>query len=257
MNRPNYRNAQSRVMLEEMDDAFLKAENDINVRVIVLSGEGDHFSSGHDLGTPEELQDREKRGFPEDVKDFYGRARSIFFENTMRWRNIRKPTIAIVQGYCIFGGFMIASAMDIIFASTDALFLTGNSQYFTGPWELGARKTKEILFETRFISAKEARELGLVNRVFPRLKLEEESMKYASRVAEADPFTVQSSKFLVNNTLDIIGYTASLNSAFQTYFANRSLGWSDFEKKVSKTKKLADIEKAMNHLKIKENTDIL
>ena len=62
LNRPRYRNAQSRVLIEEMDDAFSRSVANADVRVIVLSGEGDHFSSGHDLGTPEELTDREERG---------------------------------------------------------------------------------------------------------------------------------------------------------------------------------------------------
>ena len=58
LNRPRYRNAQSRIMLEEMTQAFADADNDTSVRVIVLAGAGDHFSAGHDLGTPEEVEDR-------------------------------------------------------------------------------------------------------------------------------------------------------------------------------------------------------
>ncbi|MDD5288546.1 MAG: enoyl-CoA hydratase-related protein, partial [Dehalococcoidales bacterium] len=66
LNRPKYRNAQSKVLLEEMDDAFNRAVADKDVRVIVLSGQGDHFSAGHDLGTPDELADQKERGFPTD-----------------------------------------------------------------------------------------------------------------------------------------------------------------------------------------------
>jgi enoyl-CoA hydratase len=73
LNRPRYRNAQSRLMLEEMDDAFRHATADSEVRVIVLSGEGEHFSAGHDLGTPEELADQQKRGFPTEGRGLYAR----------------------------------------------------------------------------------------------------------------------------------------------------------------------------------------
>ena len=146
LNRPRYRNAQSRIMLEEMDDAFARSVADDEVKVIVLSGDGEHFSAGHDLGTPEEEADREARGFPAEGRGIYKRLRQIYMENTMRWRNLQKPTIAMVQGYCIFGGWMIASAMDIIFASEDALFLPSQFQYFSTPWDIGPRKAKEILF---------------------------------------------------------------------------------------------------------------
>lgn len=63
LNRPDYRNAQSRVLLEEMTQAFAAADNDTGVRVIVLAGASDHFSAGHDLGTPEELADQETKPF--------------------------------------------------------------------------------------------------------------------------------------------------------------------------------------------------
>ncbi|MDA0789786.1 MAG: enoyl-CoA hydratase-related protein [Proteobacteria bacterium] len=65
--RPHFRNAQSRVLLEELDHAFLTASDDDAVKVIILTGEGEHFSAGHDLGTAEEQQDQQDHsntGFP-------------------------------------------------------------------------------------------------------------------------------------------------------------------------------------------------
>ncbi len=230
LNRPRYRNAQSRLMLEEMDDAFARSVADDEVRVIVLSGEGDHFSAGHDLGTPEELADQQARGFPTEGHGLYKRLREIYLENTMRWRNLQKPTIAMVQGYCIFGGWMIASAMDIIFASEDALFLPSHFQYFSTPWDIGPRKTKEVIFEHRFMTASEACALHFVNRVYPRDKLEEETLAYANRVAENDAFVVRSSKVSINHMMDTMGFTAELEAAFQTYFINRYLLWSEYKK---------------------------
>ena len=89
----------------------------------------------------------------------------------IRWRDLPKPTIAEVHGYCIFGGWLIASAMDIIIASEDALFLPSLLQYFSVPWDIGVRKAKEILFQTRFVTAREACELGFVNSLFPGINL--------------------------------------------------------------------------------------
>ena len=167
MNRPEYRNAQSRLLLEEIDAAFQEAVDDPAVLVIVLSGNGPDFSAGHDLGSPPELADREIRGWDEDFVGVYDRQRDTRITNTLRWRNIPKPTIAMVHGKCIFGGWMVAASMDLIFASDDALFLPSHTQYFSAPWDVGVRKAKEILFQNRFIPAREAMELGFVNQVFP------------------------------------------------------------------------------------------
>ena len=67
-NRPNYRNAQSRRLLEELDDAFARAAEEVDIRVIVLMGSGEHFSAGHDLGTPEEMADRDERPRQEGIR---------------------------------------------------------------------------------------------------------------------------------------------------------------------------------------------
>ena len=221
LNRPGYLNAQSRLMREEMDDAFNRAAEDDKVGIIVLSGAGEHFSSGHDMGTPEEMAEREERGFPTDRFGRYKRTRAITLENSLRWRNLPKPTIAMVQGYCIFGGWIFAAAMDIIFASEDALFLPSHVQYFSIPWDIGHRKAKEVLFEHRFMTAWEAYHHGFVNRVFPKERLEEETLAYAQRVADnwaRDPVRLRTVKFSVNHMMDAMGFTAELEAAYQNYF---------------------------------------
>jgi len=220
LNRPRYLNAQSRRLREEMDDAFARAAADDQVGVIILSGTGQHFSAGHDIGTPDELADRKARGYPTDRFGRYKWTRTINLENSLRWRNLPKPTIAMVHGYCIFGGWMIASAMDIIFASEDALFLPSHFQYFCTPWDVGPRKAKEVLFEHRFMTAWEAYDHGFVNRVFPRERLETETLAYAERVAEnwlRDPLRLRTAKFSINHMMDTMGFTAALEAAYQSY----------------------------------------
>ncbi len=212
-NRPSYRNAQSRRLLEELDDAFARASEDTEVRVIVLMGAGEHFSAGHDLGTPDEQADRQQRPRQEGLRGRFHHSREHFVEKTLRWRNVAKPTIAAVQGYCIFGGWMIASAMDLIFAADDAMFLGVNFQYFSIPWDVHPRKVKEILYESRFIDAQEALELGLANRVIPREQLEAETMAYAHRVAQNDPFQLRLIKMAVNQMQDGQGFTSHITAA--------------------------------------------
>lgn len=213
LNRPERRNAQSRVLLEEMDDAFADANDDDEIRVIVLSGKGEHFSSGHDLGTPEEKEDAVRRPYGKGLRSIYSRSRKLFLDNTMRWRDLDKPTIAMVHGYCIFGGWMFAAAMDLIVASEDAQFLPSLLQYFSIPWDLPIRKAKEILFQSRFVSAEEACRLGFVNIVVPREKLEAETMALAGRIAESDRMTLRLLKFAVNNAQDEMGFRNSVRNA--------------------------------------------
>jgi len=216
-NRPRYRNAQSRILLEEMDDAFRDAGYDAGVRVVILQGSGEHFSAGHDLGTPEEKEDSEKRPYPQGVLGHHQRTWDLFVDASLRWRDLKKPTIAQVQGYCIFGGYLIASCMDLIIASDDALFLPSHLQLFTAPWDLGIRKAKAILFENRFVPAQEAYDLGLVHKVVPRAELEAETWAQAERIAVNDLLALRMIKQSINSAQDAMGYRTSVHSAHSNY----------------------------------------
>ena len=194
------------------------------MRVIILAGAGKHFSAGHDLGSPQEMADQKKTPLEPGFKGEYRRLWERFFDNTMRWRYLPKPTIAQVQGYCIMGGMMIASACDLIVASDDALFADravkwggAHVQYFSMPWEIGPRKAKEYLFTGEFIKAAEAEKLGLVNRVVAREKLEEETMKLAQDIALRDPFALKFAKASVNEMLDAQGFKQSMENSFKNY----------------------------------------
>jgi enoyl-CoA hydratase len=223
-NRPEVLNAQSRILLAELDEAFKRAVEDEAVRVIVLAGAGQHFSAGHDLGSPQEMEDQRTHPLEPGFKGEYRRIYERFFENTMRWRDLPKPTIAEVQGYCIMGGMMIASACDIIIASDDALFADravkwggAHVQYFSMPWDLGPRKAKEYLFTGEFISAADAERAGLVNRVVPRARLQQETMALAAKIAERDPYALRLAKASVNETLDAQGWRQAMENAFKNY----------------------------------------
>lgn len=220
LNRPRYHNSQPPRMVEEMDDAFKRAVDAPETRVIVLSGAGPSFSAGHDLGTPDSIADREERGLTREPDSRYFASRTFWYEASMRWRNLPIPTIAMVHGYCIYGGWIFASAMDFVFAANTALFLPSHTQYFTAPWDLGTRRAKEILYEGRFITAQEAYDYGFVNRLFAPDDLERETLAYAHRVAENPRFGLRQTKFSINNCQDVQGFTAFSDSAYQTYYVN-------------------------------------
>ncbi|MCP5433449.1 MAG: enoyl-CoA hydratase/isomerase family protein [Alphaproteobacteria bacterium] len=218
LNRPHVFNAQSRVLREEMDAAFDVACADPGIGSIVLMGAGKHFSAGHDIGTAEELADQKARPYAPGPYGEVDRSWDLNCENSLRWRNLPKPTVAMVQGYCMFGGFIIATAMDLIVASDDALFLPWHVQFFSAPWELGTiRQAKRILFENRFVPAEEAFELGLVTEVTTRETLEERTMELAARIAENDPLVLRLTKASINNAQDLMGYTNGIRTAHGNY----------------------------------------
>ena len=224
MNRPEVLNAQSRLMREEYDDALARAAEDETVRVVIVAGAGEHFSSGHDIGSPEELEDRKRRPYPAGMPGRYKRSVDQNLTNTLRWREFPKPTIAQVQGVCIMGGLMLATSCDLIVAADNARFADRtvrwggpHVQYSTLPWEIGVRRAKEALFTGDWIEAEEALKLGMVNRVVPLEKLEEETMALAQRIALQDPFALRLAKLSINQMQDEMGFRVSITSAFQAH----------------------------------------
>ncbi len=255
LNRPEFRNAQSRVLLEELDVAFREAQADESIRVVVLDGRGASFSAGHDLGSPPELADREAHGFPNDRLGRYVRQRELFFDNTLRWRDFPKPTIAMVHGYCIFGGWMIASAMDLVFASSDAQFLPSHGQYFSLPGDVMGRKAKEILYDGALLTAVQAQEVGLVNRVFPSESLEQETLAFAEKVAARDPLTLRTIKFSVNQAQDAAGYTTSLRAAFHAQMMSAGLEDLRGRRPAGGPRRLEAVDQALRERAVSEHAD--
>jgi enoyl-CoA hydratase len=217
LNRPKYRNAQSWRMLDEIDKAFDLAREDESVRVVVMRGSDGVFSTGHDLGTPEGNTYRAERMRPGVAS--YDQFKKYNLDLLLKWRNFPKPTVALVEGYCIYAGWMLAAAMDVIFAAEDAQFLGGFVEYNTIPWDIGVRRAKELVFESRFISAAEAADLGLVNRVLPKAELERETVAWARRVAEQDPALLRLTKVQMNKAQDAQGFTNAVEDSLGDYCA--------------------------------------
>lgn len=249
LNRPEAVNVQSTMMLEELDHAIDTAGADHDVRVICLFGAGKHFSAGHDLGTAEEKAHREKFPLEEGTRGFFERTWRLHMDMHLRWRNVPKPMICAVQGYCIFGGWMVASTADIIFAAEDALFLASAFQYFSVPYDIHPRIAKELLFQSRFINANQAKEYGLVNRVIPCDRLMEETLEYAADVAANDPFDLRTTKVAINQALDAQGFTSHIHNAHSTYMARRmgsfDPGYSLPKAREGKRQPLVEV--ALNH----------
>ncbi|ROO84866.1 enoyl-CoA hydratase/carnithine racemase [Actinocorallia herbida] len=218
LNRPEAANAQNMQFLDELDAAFTRGASDEDVAVIVLRANGKHFSAGHDLNdrwpSPDEIT----------LEWIYNAETRRYLEYTLRWRNIPKPTIAAVQGRCIAGGLLLCWPCDLILASDDALFSDpvvtmgiGGVEYHGHTWELGARKAKEILFTGRPLTAEEAEKTGMVTRVVPRAELDAETRALAAQIAEMPSFGLRQAKRAVNQTLDVQGFYAAVQSVFDVH----------------------------------------
>jgi enoyl-CoA hydratase len=222
MNRPEKRNAQNPTLINEMDAAFAAAEADPEVRVIVLSGEGPSFSAGHDLEYP----GYDRRGYTYQTR--LDMERQLFVDKMLRIRNVPKPTIAQVHGHCVAAGLMLACMCDLIVCDESARFsnpvLTmalAGVQLLVEPWEIGARKAKELLWTAEALSAQEAHRLGLVNRVVPVGQLEAETTALAARIAGMPSFAVRTVKKSINDALDFMGQDRSWEHHFLLHIANK------------------------------------
>jgi enoyl-CoA hydratase len=240
LNRPETRNAQHRSMLVELNEAFLRAEADDTVRVVILGGEGPMFSSGHDTGSKEMWE--ELRGAnPHPTATINGGSRDgaesmmlqewhYFFQNTLRWRNLRKITVAQVHGGVYAAGLMLMWACDLIVAAEGTIFadVVGTRlgmcgvEYFAHPWEFGPRKTKELMLTGDALTVDEAYALGMVSKVFPEDELAEKTLEFARRIAKVPTMAALLVKESVNQTMDNQGFYNSLNACFTLHELNHS-----------------------------------
>lgn len=229
LNRPEYANTQNYRLLNRLDDVFKQVVEDPEVRVIVLGGNGKHFSAGHDLGTPEydRLMPRERKLLwydhleLEGAESQYALEQDVFLGFCRRWQEIPKPMIAMVQGACVAGGLMLAWICDLILASDDAFFADPvlrmgipGVEYFAHPYVLGARQAKEFLFLGEKLGAERALALGMINRVFPRTALLDETWAIARRIAEMPRFGLALAKKAINQAEDRMGLRDSMDATF-------------------------------------------
>ena len=233
MNRPSFNNAQNGQMTYALDDAFQRATNDDGVKCIVLAGNGKHFSAGHDIGTPgRDLHfefDKRLMFAPHTNKPaaelLYTREQEQYLGMCRRWRDVPKPTIAMVQGACIAGGLMLAWVCDLIVASEDAFFqdpvnpLMGipGVEYFAHAYELPPRVAKEFLLLGERMSAARAYNFGMVNKVVPRDELRAATEAWATKLAGQNRLGNWLTKQSVNHVEELRGKRSAMDAVFHMH----------------------------------------
>jgi enoyl-CoA hydratase len=241
LNRPEARNAQNRGMLVELNDAFLRAEADDDVRVVILGGAGPMFSSGHDVGSKLSMEEYMPGPKQHPTRTINGGTRKgaenlmlqewhYFFENTRRWRNLRKITVGQAHGDVYAGALMLLWACDLIVADDNTRFadVVGTRlgmcgvEYFAHPWELGPRKAKELLLTGDALDVHEAHALGMVSKVFPADQLADRTLEFARRIAQLPTMAALLMKEAVNQSVDNMGFYNALNACFSLHQLNHS-----------------------------------
>lgn len=241
LDRIRTRNAQNRGMLVELDDAFRAAEADDRVRVVILAGAGPLFSSGHDMGSsearaemlpgPEQHETYQHNGGTRDgAESRMLQEWHYFFQNTRRWRDLRKITVAQVHGQVFAAGLMLMWACDLIVAADDTTFadVVGTRlgmcgvEYFAHPWEFGPRRAKELLLTGDSLSVAEAFSMGMVSKVFAADELVDRTLEFARRIARTPTMAALLIKESVNQSVDNMGFYNALNACFTLHQLNHS-----------------------------------
>lgn len=232
LNRPEARNAQDVQMLYELNQAFDLAVSDESVKAVILAARGPHFSAGHDLNestSPGAMGGHKRVGTWSsdnwvDPEGYYAREKEIFEGLCRRWRDLSKPTIASVQGKVIAGGLMLVWPMDFIIAADNASFQDNTMamgipgiEYFAHAWELGIRKAKAFLLAGEPLTAQEACQIGMVNKVVSLEALEAETLNLARVIASKPAFAMKLGKDLINAAYAAQGFDNVQKAAFNAH----------------------------------------
>lgn len=229
LDRPTRHNALNPTLIDELGDELATLEDDDEVRVIVIDGNGPSFSAGHDLdrGTLEKEWTVESR--LEFEQEYY-------FERSLEIRDLEKPTIAQVHGYCGAAGMMLMVMCDLAVATDDAQFANpvqrmaaAGLELLIEPWEVGFRKAKEYLWTGDRLEASVAHELGMLNRVVPPEDIDDEVMTLARKIAQMPPFALRLSKLSFNFTRDQMGERDAHRYQFLAHqLSHASQEWADW-----------------------------
>jgi len=215
LNRPEKLNAINQKMVAELNRALDLAEADESVRAIVLDGQVRAFSAGFDLDLPDDGADEIDMGaLRKELEDD--------FNIIMRFWESPKTTIAAVHGYCLGSAMEMAVACDITVAAEGCRFGAPEVRFGSGivalllPWFIGPKRAKELLLTgDDKVSAEQAREYGLVNRVVPVDNLQSVARDIAAQIARNDELAVRTTKQAINRSCDIAGMREALLQALE------------------------------------------
>lgn len=259
LNAPQRKNAMNAAMWDQLMAAYDRAEEDDDVRVVVLRGAGDDFCAGHDLSEVGNQYD-------DGATDADGRKRrpsqrarlqydKDYIERFQRIFTFLKPTLCLVKGYCLGGGLYMAESADLLIAADNArlghpeqkLGLSGAA--YLDCWEiitLGARKARELLLLAEVWSAQEARENGLVNKVVPLAELDARGEEWAERIVRLPRDGIALGKAATNLAMQTLGVTGQFGYGHVLHALATNMRWEPGEFNFMKERKTMGV-RGMNH----------
>lgn len=212
LNRPGKRNALSHQLRAELMEALQKADQDPQVRVMIVRGAGTCFSAGYELGNGNAGVD-----MPHFTAGGEGQWPRHVTETWMSIWDLSKPVIAQVHGYCLAGGSELATGCDLVYVAHDAQMgypavRFGVPDMHFHAWMLGMRAAMEMMITGDSISGDEAVRLGWANRAFDESDLDDEVLAVAERVAQIPTDIVSLNKRTVHRAMDGMGMRAAIRS---------------------------------------------
>jgi enoyl-CoA hydratase/carnithine racemase len=200
LNRPQRFNTFSTQLAEELNNALRRLDEDAGVRVVIVKGAGKVFSTGIDVSE-----------FHGKTPAEYHRWLTLMDQMHLTIASMEKPVIAMVHGYAVANGAGLVAAADFAIMAEDAKLGTtaiNVGLLCTGPiipmsYHLGKKKTLEMLLSGDMIDAKEAERLGLVNKVVPSERLEEETFAFAQKLIDKSPIAIQMGKNFYYQMIDL------------------------------------------------------
>jgi enoyl-CoA hydratase len=212
LNRPEKLNAMTPTLIAEMGEALVEVERDADIKVLIIRGAGRAFCTGYDLTAG--LNDGSSERYTVDEDQ---RALQRYVEHWLRLRDLPKPVIAMVHGFCLAGGSQLAISTDMIFVAENARIgfpsIPAGAGYVSAFWNwmIGPHRTKYLAFVPGSrITGIEAERMGFATRAFPEDKLEEETYAYARRVVKVPAQKLRLEKLAINRAMDLRGFRTSV-----------------------------------------------
>ena len=225
LNRPEVLNAWNWKMMEEVSDVVDRLNKDKDARVLVISGNGKAFCAGHDL---KELEN--EKGYPSDFVELMDYERTKYIDPKEALRRLKVPSIAQVHGHVLAGAFVVMNMCDLVIAAEGTRMGMYGVKFGPPPdenmnylWLMPLRMLKEMVYTGRTYSAEDFYRIGLINKVVPADKLEEEVNTLAKEITDINPINNRLTKESINLMLDIMGYSATQQTGSLYHFIGHQL----------------------------------
>src|SRR5580698_4063294 len=214
LNRPEKLNAMTPTLIAEMGEALTAIEKDSEIKVVVVRGAGRAFCTGYDLTVGLSDKPGERYTLDDDQRSL-----QRYVEHWLRLRDLPKPVISMVHGYCLAGATQLCVSTDMIFVAENAQIgfpsIPAGAGYVSAFWNwmVGPHRTKYLAFlPGSRISGKEAESMGFATRAFPAESLEQETYDYARRVAKVPAQKLRLEKLGINRAMDLRGFRVSVQA---------------------------------------------